>query len=83
MKEVLFEILYVVGFVGMICIMVRHHNLKLKQIQRNTERKKELERRDLDLSCKMVREIYCLEKKKANRQSITIKGALAEKLLIV
>lgn len=81
MKEAMFEILYVGMFFSGFAIAARHSNIKKNQRQRSSNRKKELIRHEQDEQYKIVHKLWELEKTKANRQSITIKGVFAEKII--
>ena len=80
MLEVIAAAAYMASFLAILDIAVRHDAIKNEQARRRKERKKELERRELDRHCDMVYKIYQLEKKKANRQTVTVKGVFAGEL---
>lgn len=81
MKEALFEVLYVSCFVIGFALIVRQKHIEESQKRRQQERKRQFANHENEQQRKLTRQLWALEDKKANRQSITIKGVLAEKIL--
>lgn len=76
--DVLVESLYVfLLFFLPVIICNRITQIKEMHQQKRTERKRELAKREADYNCKMIYKLFEAEKKRDNRQSITVKGVLA------
>ena len=78
LKEVFVESLYVfLFFLAPFVICSRITQIKEMHHQKRTERKRELAKREAEYNCKMIYKLFEAEKKRDNRQSITVKGVLA------